>query len=174
MLACAEDGNVEKTEAMIQNHGAAAVAAWRGKGGWTALLVAVTYCPSADVWRALIRAGVSATTGNNISVTPLHNARTAEAVRVLMAAGASCSALDMDGFTPLHVACHTGRVDAALAMIEACGSKPSVLFAENRDGAAPRHLFDRFGFRFVHKLSDYTKLLYAFDQAEAWSRRRTL
>ena len=168
--ACGPSGSLEKTEAMIKQHGADRVAAWRDRYGCTALYYAVNNDDS-DVLSALIRAGVDVTVtvaGNGVT-TVLHWAKTAEAVCVLTAATANMalvSARTPYGSTPLHYACIFCHVEAARAMLEVSGGIPRFVLAKDSYGKTARDIASSLG---------HTELLSilgkAMEEAELWSRR---
>ncbi len=168
--ACGRNGSIE---AMIKEHGAAGVAAWRDRYGRTALHYAVRLNTDSDVLRALIRAGVDVMVAGNYGYTALHCAKTAEQVRVLMAATAnmaSLSARNSIGRTPLHIAClHSclhGRMEAVRAMLAVSSGIPRVVLAKNHRGDTARDIASRLGHAELMPVLDK-----AMKEAEVWSRR---
>ncbi len=168
--ACGMDGSLKTTVALIEKHGAAAVAAWRSTTyGWTALHCAVQNSHDGDVLRALICAGLDVNVvaevkrrkharvmSLNSPKTVLHLAKTAEQVRVLTAAGASLSARTLSGYTSLHIACEYGHVEAALEMLNASSGIPRVVLAKDNDGDTARD---------VASLNGHAELLPVLDKA---------
>ena len=164
------NGSLKATKAMILEHGADAVAAWRDGAGQTVLHYGVR-CYDSDALRALIRAGVDVAAADDCEATALHWAETAEAVRVLTAATSNMallSARTLYGLTPLHWACSSGHVEVAKAMLAVSDCIPRVVLAKDNDGRTARDLASHY----------HTELLPVLDkamgEAEVWSRRSSV
>jgi ankyrin repeat protein len=88
------------------------------KQGWTPLCNA-TYFERDVVVEFLLAAGASATTGTSNGRTGLHLAHSADVARALIRAGAQIDASDKRGIVPLHVAIDRGREGVVEALISA-------------------------------------------------------
>jgi len=109
--------------------------------GWTPLRAAVEENRTALV-EHLIRCGARCDTKDVHGYTPLHGARSKEAVELLVAGKADVSARDNYGLTPLHNAVLNGNEPVASALIDG-GAE---LQAVDDKGGTPLGIAQEYGF----------------------------